>query len=127
MFEDYTCEDINFPKILSMDDVCGLDFIPRKENLILYGNVGAGKTHLATALGIAACDRGFKTKFWRTAVLVNKLIEAKQQGCLGKFMEQFDIHSGEINLTWATDEYMFIIIGDIGEAEAVRIAVSLNK
>jgi len=89
-FEDYTFEDINFPKTLSVDDVCGLDFIPRKENLILYGNVGAGKTHLATALGISACDRGFKTKFWRTAVLVNELIEAKQQGCLGKFMKQFD-------------------------------------
>ena len=46
-FEDYTFEDIKFPAALSPDDILGTTFIPRRENLILYGNVGAGKTHLA--------------------------------------------------------------------------------
>lgn len=89
-FEGYTFEDIKFPPALSPDDILGLAFVPRRENLILYGNVGAGKTHLAIALGVAACDAGFRTRFWRTAVLVNALTEAKRQGCLSRFMMQFD-------------------------------------
>lgn len=89
-FEDYTFEDIKFPAALSPDDILGLSFVPRKENLILYGNVGAGKTHLAIAMGVAACDAGFRTRFWRTAVLVNALTEAKKQGWLSRFMKQFD-------------------------------------
>ena len=89
-FEKYTFEDIKFPSGLSVDDLMGASFIPRRENLILYGNVGAGKTHLAIAIGVAACDAGFKTRFYRTATLVNALTEAKQQGCLSVFMKQFD-------------------------------------
>jgi len=89
-FENYTFEDIKFPSALTSDDITNLSFIPRRENLILYGNVGAGKTHLAIATGVAACDAGFRTRFWRTAVLVNTLNEAKMQGCLSHFMKQFD-------------------------------------
>jgi DNA replication protein DnaC len=65
-------------------------FIPRHENLILYGNVGAGKTHMAIATGMAACKAGYRTRFWRTANLVNALVEAKAAGCLGMFMKQFE-------------------------------------
>lgn len=89
-FEDYTFENITFPVALPPDDVLELSFVPRRENLILYGNVGAGKTHLAIAIGIAACDAGFRTRFWRTATLVNALTEAKRQGWLSRFMKHFD-------------------------------------
>lgn len=65
-------------------------FVPKRENLILYGNVGSGKTHLAIATGIAACDAGFRTRFWRTATLVNALTEAKNKGELSLLMKQFE-------------------------------------
>lgn len=89
-FENYTFEDIKFPAALTPDDVMNAAFIPRRENLILYGNVGAGKTHLAIAIGVAACDAGFRTRFFRTPTLVNALTEAKKQGTLSRFMKQFD-------------------------------------
>ncbi len=89
-FEKYTFKDIKFPAALTADDILNLTFVPRRENLILYGNVGAGKTHLAIAAGIAACDAGYRTRWWRTAVLCNALVEAKQQGNLVNFMRQFD-------------------------------------
>jgi len=89
-FEGYTFEDIKIPSALSVDDIMDVTFIPRRENLILYGNVGAGKTHLAIAVGVAACDAGYRTRFFRTAVLVNALTEAKRQGCLSHFMAQFE-------------------------------------
>ena len=89
-FEKYTFEDIKFPKALNPDDLKSVTFIPKRENLILYGNVGAGKTHLAIAMGLAACDLGYKTRFWRTPMLVNALTEAKSQGVLSRFMKQFE-------------------------------------
>jgi len=88
-FEKYTFEDIKFPKTLTPDDVKDVAFIPKRENIILYGNVGAGKTHLAIAMGMAACNLGYKTRFWRTPMLVNALTEAKTQGVLSHFMKQF--------------------------------------
>jgi len=89
-FEKYTFEDIKFPKSLSPDDLKNVTFIPRNENVILYGNVGSGKTHLAIAMGMAACNMGYKTRFWRTPMLVNALTEAKKQGVLSRFMKQFE-------------------------------------
>jgi DNA replication protein DnaC len=89
-FEKYTFEDIKLPAALSVDDIMEAAFVPRRENLIMYGNVGAGKTHLAIAAGIAACDAGYRTRFYRTATLVNALTEAKRQGCLSLFMKQFE-------------------------------------
>ena len=89
-FENYTFEDIKFPPSLTPDDIIDCVFIPKRENLILYGNVGAGKTHLAIATGVAACDAGFKTRFWRTATLTNALIEAKNKGELSILMKQFE-------------------------------------
>ena len=89
-FEKYTFEDIKFPKSLSPDDIKSVTFIPKRENLILYGNVGAGKTHLAIAAGMAACNQGYKVRFRRTPMLVNTLTEAKQQVVLSRFIKQFE-------------------------------------
>jgi DNA replication protein DnaC len=89
-FEKYTFEDIKLPPALTVDDLMDASFITRRENLIMYGNVGAGKTHLAIAIGVAACDAGYKTRFWSTAALVNALTESKQQGSLSVFMKQFE-------------------------------------
>jgi DNA replication protein DnaC len=41
-FENYTFEDIKFPKSITADDIKNAVFIPKKENLIFYGNVGTG-------------------------------------------------------------------------------------
>jgi len=89
-FENYTFEDIKFPNSLTSDDILEVKFVPKRENLIMYGNVGSGKTHLAIATGIAACNAGFRTSFYRTATLVNALTEAKKKGELSLFMKQFD-------------------------------------
>jgi DNA replication protein DnaC len=62
----------------------------QSENLILYGNVGTGKTHLATALGIEACRRRYKVQFWRTAALVNHLLRIHDGGDLQPFLKQIE-------------------------------------
>lgn len=82
-----------FPAVKSLDDfdfsaVPGLnkqlileltrcEWIDRRENVILLGNPGVGKTHLAIALGVAACRRGCATRFVTAAAMVNALVEAR--------------------------------------------------
>jgi len=132
-FEDYTFEDIKFPPALSPDDILGTTFIPKRENLILYGNVGAGKTHLAIALGIAACDAGFKTRFWRTATLVNALTEAKRQGYLSRFMKQFDKLDllicdewGYVPIDSDGSKLLFGVISECYEQKSIIITTNLE-
>ena len=100
-----------------MDDLLNPAFIPRKENLILYGTVGAGKTHLAIATGVAACDAGFRVRFWRTATLVNALTEAKKQGVISQFMRQFE----KLDLL-ICDEWGYVPIDSDGSKLLGRVA-----
>ncbi|MDP7303184.1 MAG: ATP-binding protein, partial [Pirellulaceae bacterium] len=51
----------------------------RREAVILVGNPGSGKTHVATALGIEACERGKKVRFWRVTELLTSLMEAREE------------------------------------------------
>jgi DNA replication protein DnaC len=52
-------------------------YLDKRENLILMGNSGTGKTHLATALGLIACQQGRKVRFFTAAGLINLLTEAQ--------------------------------------------------
>ena len=132
-FEKYTFEDIKFPPALTPEDLICASFIPRKENLIMFGTIGAGKTHLATAIGVAACDAGFKTRFWRTAVLVNFLTEAKKGGCLSRFMKQFDKLDLLICDEWGYvpvdsdgSKLLFQVISECYERKSVIITTNLE-
>jgi len=71
-------------KVLVLD-LARCDYIVRRENIIALGPSGTGKTHIATGLGLAACQRGMKVGFITTAGLVNQLIEARDERALLKF------------------------------------------
>jgi DNA replication protein DnaC len=55
------------------------EYILRRENIIALGNSGTGKTHVALALGLAACQKGFSVAFTTAASLVNQLMEARDE------------------------------------------------
>jgi DNA replication protein DnaC len=55
------------------------EWIDQRENLLLIGNPGTGKSHLATALAAQACSRGYKVRFYRTTELVTALIESRDE------------------------------------------------
>jgi DNA replication protein DnaC len=48
------------------------EFLLRRENVLLLGNRGTGKTHLALALGLAACQRGHRVRFTTAAAMVHE-------------------------------------------------------
>ena len=55
------------------------EYVLRRENVIALGNSGTGKTHVALALGLAACQKGLTVAFTTAASLVNQLMEARDE------------------------------------------------
>lgn len=132
-FEGYEFGDIQIPGSLSLEELKSGSFIEKLENLILYGPVGTGKSHMATAIGVAACSRGKKAKFFRTASLVNQLSEAKANGELKRFMKQLEKTDLLICDEWGYvpfekegSQLLFQVISECYEKRSVIITTNLE-
>ncbi len=66
-----------------------LDFIEKKRNVLLVGGTGLGKTHLAIALGIAACKKGYNVLFRTAMEIVNELQAAQTDATFLKKLRSF--------------------------------------
>jgi DNA replication protein DnaC len=64
------------------------EYISRKENVLALGNSGTGKTHVGLALGLAACQQGYRVRFTTAAALVHELLEAQDEKRLLRFQRQ---------------------------------------
>lgn len=78
--------NINIPNGITQEEIEKFKFISRKENLILMGAVGTGKTHLATAIGLTSCQNDKRVRFFTAAGLANILLEKNQKGNLNNFL-----------------------------------------
>lgn len=87
---DFRFDEVTVPATTTPQQIAALQFLSDQQNLILYGNVGTGKTHLATALGIEACKAGYRVAFYRTAALVNHLTRLNDGGELDGFMKTIE-------------------------------------
>lgn len=132
-FEGYCFDEIRFPSELSVPALKTTAFIDEKKNLVLYGNVGTGKTHLATAIGIEACNRGKTVRFFRTAALVNQLNEVQKSGEISRFFKQLaktDVlicdEWGYVPLDQAGSKLLFQVISDCYEQRSVIITTNLE-
>ena len=71
-----------------IEQLASAAFMDSAHNLILVGGTGTGKTHLATALGVAAIHHGKRVRFYNAVDLVNQLEREKQQGKAGNLARQ---------------------------------------
>ena len=67
----------SFPADWGREQLESLEFVDRAEDLVLYGDVGCGKTHLAIAIGMLACQRMIPVRFFTASSLVMRLRKAK--------------------------------------------------
>jgi DNA replication protein DnaC len=66
-----------------------LTFIKERRNVILIGNSGTGKTHLAIATGIIACEENYRVSFRTASCLINEMVEARNENRLSIYLRQF--------------------------------------
>jgi DNA replication protein DnaC len=83
-FEFAAIPSLNSQKILQLAQG---DYIRQREPVILVGNPGLGKSHIATALAVAACRQDYRVRFYNVAALVNELIQAQQEQRLTRLLE----------------------------------------
>lgn len=80
-FDFAALPSLNRSKVL---DLAHSEYIERHENVALIGSIGTGKTHVAVALGLAACELGRRVRFYTAAGLINELLEAQELNRLSK-------------------------------------------
>lgn len=83
--EEFDCSQLNDSvSPLFLNELASCQFVQSKQNVILIGNPGRGKTHLAIALGLKACTQGYHVLFKNAATLSTELCEARDNYRLGK-------------------------------------------
>jgi len=108
------------------------EYLDNRENIIFVGNSGTGKTHLATALGIAACSLGKRVRYWRVTELLTTLLEARDENQLTRFRKQLSkLHLlildefGYVPASKVGAELLFDIISTTYEQTSVIITTNL--
>ena len=84
--------DFDFPKRIAKAAMVRLfdcEFIPRHGCAVLMGPTGTGKTHLLTALGYTACERGYTVRFTRAVDMLNHLTTAQINGLLSQALRVY--------------------------------------
>lgn len=108
------------------------DWIDRGENLILVGESGTGKTHLATALAVAACHQHRRVRFTTLAQIANELIEAQDELKLARAVNRYNRidllvldELGYLALPSGAAELVFQIISARNERASMIITTNL--
>lgn len=132
--ESFIWNDIQLPSGMTKDFLLQGDFLEHKTNLIFYGGVGTGKTFLSTLIGLTIIrTQAKKVKFYTVASLVNALLEANNNGNLGKLMKhlsKLDLlildELGYIPLHKQGGELLFQVISMCYETRSIIITTNLQ-
>jgi DNA replication protein DnaC len=107
-------------------------YIDRNEPVVLIGESGTGKSHLASGLCLAACRQKRRARFITAAALVNELVEAKQNNQVRRLMARWQKYElivldevGYVPLADIGAEFLFQVISDRAERAAIIVTTNL--
>ena len=108
------------------------EYIDKRENVLIVGNSGTGKTHIATALGIAACGQGKRVRFVRVTELITQLMEAREERDLLRLRKQLsklDLlivdELGYVPASKVGSELLFDVISTAYERQSLVVTTNL--
>lgn len=126
-------DHIRFPPQLDRHTLESLNFIKKKENLVLTGAPGTGKTHLVTGLGRKACKEGYEVRFYRVADLVELLEKSWTEGKFQQLRNKFNKvdmiildEMGYVPFSGEGAELLFQLISDWYERRSLVITSNLE-
>lgn len=129
-FDFSVVQGISKTRILELAQ-CG--YLTKKESVILIGNPGLGKTHIASGLALAACRQGKRVRFFGAASLVNDLLSAQKDLRLSKFTAQItklDLvvfgELGFIPFTKDGSQLLFQLCSDLYERVSIIVTTNLR-
>lgn len=107
-------------------------YIVDRENVLIVGNSGTGKTHLATALAFAACAQGRKVRFFTVTQLVRLLLETREERSLQRLLSQLERQHllildelGYVPFTKAGAELLFEVVSRAYERLSLIVTTNL--
>ena len=122
----------NIPKQKVLELAQG-GYIAQAENIILIGNPGLGKTHIATGLALAACRQGKRVRFFGVASLVNEMLAANHELRLSKLTAQItklDLvvldELGFIPFSKEGSQLLFQLCSDLNERVSIIVTTNLR-
>ena len=108
------------------------EYLDQRENVLLMGNPGTGKTHLATALGHAACAQGKHVRFHTVTALVTQLLEARDNRQLERLHKRLARHHllildefGYVPFSKTGAELLFEVLSRAYERQSVILTTNL--
>ena len=109
------------------------DYIDKAEPIILVGNPGLGKTHIATALAVEATRQMQRVRFYNAAALVNELLKAEEEGRVASFINKALNHRlivvdelGFIPFSSTGAQLMFQLVSALYERVAMIVTTNLK-
>jgi len=141
--------EANFPVIKTMDtynfksqpsvnerlirELMRGEYIDKKENILLIGNPGTGKSHLACALAFAACAQGHSVRFYTATKLITELIECREERRLQRLQKQLQRlkvlvldELGYVPFTKTGAELLFEVISQAYEHHSLIVTSNLS-
>lgn len=114
-------------------ELAGCDYIDKCQNVVMIGNPGTGKTHLAIGLGMKACMNGYSVRFYTAASLATELVEASDYKRLSKLERQLasvDLliidELSYLSFNRHQSDLLFKVISDRSEKGSIIITTNLE-
>lgn len=131
--EEFDCGQLNETVLpLFLQELASCQFVQDRQNIIMIGNPGRGKTHLAIALGLKACTKGCNVLFKNAATLSTELCEAKDNYHLGKLertLAKADLlildELSYLSFNRHQSELLFKVISDRSEKASTIVTTNL--
>jgi DNA replication protein DnaC len=131
-FEEFDFEAATHISAVRIRKLAEGEYVSRTEPVIFIGETGTGKTHLATALAVAACQQRRRVRFATAAELVNELNEARQRNEVSRAVNRWSRYElivvdemCYIATPDAAAELLFQVIARRAERAAVIITTNL--